>query len=212
MKRGFRLADDLPDTDLLVRRARDGDEAARDALLIRHRRKLKRLFRVWMDPRLAARVDPSDVVQETMLLAARRLEEYLNAPPLPFYAWLRQIGAERLIQLHREHVLAKKRSVRREIHRWPALPDQSVHLLVIRLVGADAGPASALLKKEARERLRLALDRLSEPDREILVLRHLEQLSTKEVAELLQLSESAVKLRHFRAVRRIRELLGEPGA
>jgi RNA polymerase sigma-70 factor (ECF subfamily) len=201
------LPDEIPDTELLVRRAQKGDEAARDALLVRHRRKLKRLFRVWMDPRLAARVDPSDVVQETLLLAARRLDEYLNAPPLPFYAWLRQIGGERLIQLHREHVLARKRSVRREVRAWPALPDQSVHRLIRHLVSADAGPPGALMKKESQHRVRQALDRLSEQDRQILVLRHLEQLSTKEVAEVLQLSESAVKLRHFRAVRRIRELL-----
>ncbi len=99
-----------------MRRAQKGDESARDKLLARHRKKRKRLFRVWMDPRLAARVDPSDMVQETLLLAARRLEEYFAAPPLPFYAWLRQIGREQLIQLHREHVVARKRSgARREL-------------------------------------------------------------------------------------------------
>ena len=160
-----------------------------------------------MDPRLAARVDPSDIVQETLLLAARRPKNTSRRRLCRFYAWLRQIGREQLIQLHREHVVAKKRSVRREARDWPALPDQSAIRLIGRLVGTDAGPSSRRVEKRVARAGPQALDQLSEVI-EILVLRHLEQLTTKEVAEVLQLSESAVKLRHFRAVRRIRELLG----
>ena len=114
-----------PDTDDLIRLTRQGDPSARDRLLARHRPRLRQMVRLHLDRRLGARVDPSDVVQETLAEAARRLEEYLHHPPLPFYPWLRQIALDRLLDLRRRHLRARKRSVAREEPDVLALPDES---------------------------------------------------------------------------------------
>src|SRR5437868_12474354 len=116
------------DTDHLLARVAAGDEAARDLLLERYRQRLRRMVVVRFDPRLAARVDPSDVVQETLAEAAAKLDRYLRDRPLPFYPWLRQLARRRLIDLHRRHVQARRRSVTREVGP-PALPDHSAQAL-----------------------------------------------------------------------------------
>src|SRR3954454_353484 len=100
-----------PDTDDLLARTAGGDRAARDALLIQHRDRLKRMVAVRLDRRLAARVDPSDIVQEALLDAHRELSDYLRLRPLPVYPWLRQLAWERLLKWHRAHVHVQKRSV-----------------------------------------------------------------------------------------------------
>src|SRR5438105_15692238 len=117
------------DTEHLLERVAAGDCAARDQLLRRHRHRLGRMVAVRFDPRLAARVDPSDVVQETLAEAAANLDRYLQDRPLPFYPWLRQLAQRRLIDLHRRHVQARRRSVTREV----GLPDHSALALADRL-------------------------------------------------------------------------------
>src|SRR5262245_24069354 len=102
------------DTDALLARATAGDPEAAQQLLARHRGRLGRMVAVRLDCRLAARVDPSDVVQEALMDAARKLPDYLRRRPLPFYPWLREIAWERLIKLHQQHLTAGKRSVLRE--------------------------------------------------------------------------------------------------
>jgi RNA polymerase sigma-70 factor (ECF subfamily) len=158
-----------------------------------------------MDERLSARVDPSDVVQDALTVASERLAEYLRARPIPFYPWLRQIAWNRLVDLHRSHVMTDKRSVARE-EPW-RVSDASTHRLAERLLARETGPLKRLLKDEMRARVRATLDRLSEDDREILLLRHVEQLNGAESAALLGISEAAAKQRHVRAVRRLRRLL-----
>jgi RNA polymerase sigma-70 factor (ECF subfamily) len=197
-----------PDTEQLLERARGGDPAARQQLLARHRRRLQRMVGLHMDRRLAARFDPSDVVQEALADAAGRLSDYLRRRPLPFYPWLRQLAWERLVQLHRRHLRAGKRSVTREEAGVLDLPEDSAVELAGRLAAADANPSNLLLREELRERVRQALSRLAPPDREVLVLRHLEQLSTREVAAALGLTEAAAKSRHIRALERLHRLLG----
>ena len=123
-----------PDTDELVTLAGDGDRGARCALLARHRDRLRRMVAVRMDPRLAARVDPSDVVQDALAEAHRKLDAYLRDRPLPFYPWLRQIAADRLAALYRQHVRAGRRAVGREEPSGPALSDYSAGELARRLV------------------------------------------------------------------------------
>ncbi len=196
------------DTDALLRQAAAGDRTARQRLLVRHRDRLRRMVALRLDRRLLARVDPSDVVQEAMADAARKLSDYLRKRPLPFYPWLRQLAWERLVELHRRHVQARKRSVTREEAR-AALPDESAWELAERLVARDTDPGRRVLREELRARVQAALAMLSERDREVLVLRHLEQLSTKETAAVLRISEGAVKLRQLRALERLRLLLGE---
>jgi len=194
-------------TDRLLESAARGDATARQELLMRHRQRLRNMIRLRMDRRLAARVDPSDVVQETLVEAVQKLSEYLRRRPLPFYPWLRQLACERLIDLHRRHIQAKKRSVRRE--EPPPLPDESAQELADQLAARSSSPSSRMRRSELRTRMRVALAHLPEHDRELLVLRHLEQLSTSEIAAILGISEGAFYTRHVRALERLRILLGD---
>jgi RNA polymerase sigma-70 factor (ECF subfamily) len=160
-----------------------------------------------MDRRLAARVDPSDVVQEALAEAAVKLSDYLRRRPLPFYPWLRRLAWERLVKLHRRHIRAQRRSVTREDPNQLALPDESVLALARRLIAPGSSPSQHLIREELRGRVRDALARLDETDREVLVLRYLEQLANAEIGAVLGVSEGAVKMRHLRALERIRGLL-----
>jgi RNA polymerase sigma-70 factor (ECF subfamily) len=196
-----------PDTDELLRRAEQGDGQARQAVLVRHRERLKHMVAVRMDRRLAARIDPSDVVQEALLDAARSLDDYLRHRPVPFYPWLRQLAWDRLIELHRRHLHAKRRSVKREEPLAPHLSDESALHLAERVLARQSSPSDRAIRSELRARIRTALDQLGERDREVLVLRHLEQLSTRETAAVLGISEGGVKTRHLRALERLRALL-----
>src|SRR5690348_474527 len=180
---------DNSDTDELVEQARGGDRAARQQLLVRHRDRLRQMVAVRMGRRLRARVAPSDVVQEALADAAQELSNYLRRRPLPFYPWLRQLAWDRLIELHRRHVRAGKRSVTREDPDALRLPDESAAQLAARLADLGSSPSERLLRDELRQRVRLALARLSAGDRQVLVLRHLEQLSTADSAAVLGISE-----------------------
>ncbi len=195
-----------PDTDALLAQASQGDADAGQRLLARHRDRLKRMVAVRLDRRLLARLDPSDVVQEALAEAARRLPAYLRERPLPFYPWLRQLAQERLDKAYRHHLRAGKRDARREAL---PLPDESALELAQRLLGRGSSPSERLARQEVRERVRAALARLPERDREVLVLRYLEQLATREVAEILGIPEGTVKSRHLRALERLRGLLGD---
>jgi RNA polymerase sigma-70 factor (ECF subfamily) len=191
--------------DVLERAAR-GDAEAVQQLLARHRDALKRMVAARLDRRVAARIDPSDVVQEALFEAARHLPGYLRDRPVSFYPWLRQIARDRLVKLHHLHLRAGKRSVCREATALP-LPDESALQLVALLAAPAAGQSSLLERAELRALVHDALARLDEQDREVLVMRYLEQLSTREVAEGLGISEGAVKMRHLRALERLRPLL-----
>lgn len=194
------------DTDHLLDRAERGDEIAKGQLLERHRARLRRMIAVRLDRRLAARIDPSDVVQETLAGAAQRLPQYLKERPLPFHAWLRRLAADRLAELNRKHVRARSRSVTRE-EPLP-LPDESALELAERLLARGSSPGARLHREERREKVRQALALLKQRDREVLVLRHLEQLPASDIADLLGVTEGTVYTRHLRALHRLRDLLG----
>jgi RNA polymerase sigma-70 factor (ECF subfamily) len=195
------------DTEHLLARAAAGDIDARDGLLARHRDRLRRMVAVRADPRLAARVDPSDVVPDTLAEAAGKLDGFLRTRPLPFYPWLRRLALERLAALHRRHVQARRRSVTREADRMD-LPDGSALELADRLFARQSSPSARLQRQELQARVRSALAALREADREVLVLRHLEGLPAKDIAAVLGTSEGAVHTRHVRALQRLRALLG----
>jgi RNA polymerase sigma-70 factor (ECF subfamily) len=197
------------DTDELLRRATQGDDDARQRLLDRHRGRLRQMVAVRVDRRLSARVDPSDVVQEALAEASRHLDDYLRDRPIAFYPWLRQFAWERLVALHRRHVLAGKRSVTREECNDVLLSDESTGALADRLLAPGTSPSHRVLRDELLDRVRDALTRLTPKDREVLVMRHLEQLSTGEVAALLGISQGAVMTRQTRALVRLRALLDD---
>jgi RNA polymerase sigma-70 factor (ECF subfamily) len=195
------------DTEHLLERVAAGDCAACDQLLQRYRRQLRRMVAVRFDPRLLARVDPSDVVQETLAEAAANLDRYLRERPLPFYPWLRQLAQRRLIDLHRRHVQARRRSIIREVGPT-GLPEHSALALADRLFARTSSPSAGLRRQERRDRVRAALAALPEQDREVLVLRILEGLPTRETAAVLRISEVAVRSRQVRALDRLKVLLG----
>jgi RNA polymerase sigma-70 factor (ECF subfamily) len=190
-----------------MERASGGDRLAREQLLAGHRDRLKQMVAVRMDRRLKARIDPSDVVQDVLAIATRDLSDYLRTRPMPFYPWLRKLTWERLIELQRQHLVARKRSVAREDFGIPELPDESAAVLAERLLSHNTSPSDLLIREEMRQRVRQALERLGPRDREVLVLRYLEQLSPAEVAAVLGIKEGAVKTRQTRALVRLGELL-----
>jgi RNA polymerase sigma-70 factor, ECF subfamily len=192
------------DTEQLLSLAGNGDQHAREELLTRHRGRLRQMVAQRIDRRMAARVDPSDVVQEALADAARGLSEYLKNRPLPFYPWLRHYAWERLLQLHRFHLQAKRRKVDREELRIFDLPADSEAALAERLVNSGTSASGRLLRAELRVRVQTALESLQPRDREVLVLRYLEQLTSKEIAAVLGINEAGVKTRHRRALERLR--------
>jgi RNA polymerase sigma-70 factor (ECF subfamily) len=199
-----------PDTDELIRQSARGDDAARQDLLARHRGRLRRMIGVRLDRRLLARVDPSDVVQEVLMEAHNRLGDYLRDQPLPFYPWLRQIAWQRLLKIHQHHH-ARKRRVTHEGPPLLELPDESVGDLAERLAASGTSPSRHAVRQELRLRVREALGRLTERDREVLVLRYLEQMSLAEIAAVMGTTEGAIKSRHARALLRLQGLLNDEG-
>ena len=164
---------------------------------------------VHLDSRLSARLDPSDVVQDALAEAFQRLSEYLEKRPVSFYPWLRQIAWQRLVKLHRAHIAAGRRSVRREGDASVRLPDESVVELAALLASSGADPGRRLVQEEIRQRVRRALDRLRPQDRAVLVMRYLEHMSLKEISEVLEVTLPAAKMRHARALLRLEEFLGD---
>jgi RNA polymerase sigma-70 factor (ECF subfamily) len=197
-------------TEALLQRAGQGDRSARDGLLALHRARLRKMVAVRMDPRLAARVDPSDIVQDALAEAARNLSDYLRRRPLPFYPWLRRLAWESLVAMTRYHIKARRRSLAREQAWDGALPDQSALALAGRLVAGGSSPSARLIREEQRERVQSALGELEPHDREVLVLRYLEELSTQETAAVLGISTGGVKSRLWRALVRLQARLEDP--
>jgi RNA polymerase sigma-70 factor (ECF subfamily) len=197
------------ESEELNERAARGDDAARHRLLIQHRDRLKRMVAAHRDRRLAARVDPSDIVQEAPLDAHHDLSDYLRRRPLPLYPWLRQLAWERLLKWHRARVQVQKRSVGREENRDLDLPEESAVQLAQRLIAAGTSPSRRLIRDELRQRVRAALKAAPQPDREILVMRHLEEMSAGEIAASPGITERAAKAGHTRALELLRRLLGE---
>jgi RNA polymerase sigma-70 factor (ECF subfamily) len=195
------------DTEELLRRATAGESTARERLLARYRDRLRYVVALRLDRRLAARIDPSDIIQEAMADAASKLSDYLENRPLPFYPWLRRLALERLLEIHRRHIQAQKRSVMREQGQSLPLTDDSTLELAHRLLAGGPPPLGKLLRDELQRRVQEALALLAPHDQEVLVLRHLEQLSTRETAAVLNIREGAVKARHLRALRRFRSLM-----
>jgi RNA polymerase sigma-70 factor (ECF subfamily) len=195
-------------TDKLLADARRGKAGAVDALLGGFREPLRKVIGLRLDPVLARRVDASDIVQDVLIEANQRLTEYLKKPDMPFHLWLRHLAQDRIIDTHRRHRLAQRRSVDREqpIAR-PTWADESDPSLVAQLIDTDRTPATGAIQAELARRLAAAINELSEDDREIILLRHHEQLANQDVAELLGLTEAAASMRYLRALRRLRAVL-----
>jgi RNA polymerase sigma-70 factor (ECF subfamily) len=204
------MAEIMPDsseTCRLLGQAQAGDRRAFERLFARHRRHLLEVVTVRLDPKVLARVDPSDVVQEAQLEAFRRLPDYLARRPMPFRLWLRKTAQERLLVTRRRHLQAGWRTVTREV----PLPERSSLLLARPYLAAGSTPSQQLARRELARRVSQAVARLPESDREILLLRTYEGLSNQEAAYVLGLDPATASKRHGRAVLRLHRLLVEGG-
>ncbi len=199
---------DSEQTQQLLQTARTGDESAVNVLMNRHRDSLRQMVQMRLDKAIAARLDASDVVQDVLLEANRRFQEYLASPAMPFHLWLRQLAKDQIIDMHRRHRVAARRSVDREQALNAAFADQSSMDLAAQLKDHELTPAAATIRKELERRFMAALEELDEDDREIMLMRHQEHLSNSEVAAALGLSQPAAGMRYLRAVRRLRDVLG----
>ena len=197
----------------LIRRAGAGDSSCLHELFTRYRSRLKQMVRLRLDPRVRGRVDPSDVIQEACLEVSRKLADYVANPSLPFFLWLRLTTGQKLALAHRQHLGVQARNAGREVslHRGP-YPAASSEMLAAKLMGKLTSPSQAAIKAEVKIRLEQALNRMDALDREVLTLRHFEQLSNAETALVLGIKENTACNRYVRALERLRGVLAKmPG-
>jgi RNA polymerase sigma-70 factor (ECF subfamily) len=202
------MGQDPDDSEHLLHRAAAGDRDALPALWDRHRKRLRQMVRLRLDGRLQGRVDPSDVLQEAYLDLADRLPDYARDRPMPVFLWLRLVTGQRLMQVHRHHLGAAMRDAGREVSLYRgALPQASSASLAAQLLGRLTTASQAAVRAERQVQLQAVLNGMDPADREILALRHFEELSNGEAAEILGLSKSAASARYVRALGRLRDLL-----
>jgi len=208
MARGLATMSESDDDLRLVRRAAEGDAAAAGEALVRHRARLRRMVDARLDRRVRGRVDPSDVLQDGFADALARLPGYLADPKLPLFLWLRLVVGERLAKVHRDHLGAQARDAGREVslYRGP-MPAASSAALAAHLLGKETSPTQAAVRAERLVRLQEALNALDPLDREVLSLRHFEELTHAEAARVLDVGEAAAAKRYVRALRRLRDVL-----
>jgi len=191
------------DTESRLREIREGKPKAMAALFDEYRKRLRQFVQMRMDPRLATRLDASDVVQEVYLDANRQVLTYLREPKVSFYVWLRGLALQRLSNLRRDHVGAQRRSVQREIF----LPLESSNRLARQLLAQGPSPSHDVLKSELRGRVQHALGQLRPQDREVIMMVHFEDMSSAEVAQVLGIGRTAATMRYARALLRLKEIL-----
>jgi RNA polymerase sigma-70 factor, ECF subfamily len=196
-----------------LRRAEQGDASAWGELLRPHRDRLRRMIALRLDRRLAGRLDASDVLQEVAIEAIRALPAYLDRPELPFFLWMRWLCGATLQAIHRKHLGVQAREAGREVRLYGGpMPEASSVAIAAQLIGRDSRPSLAAARAERRIRLQQAVDSLDPIDREVLVLRHFEELTAEESARVLGIDRSAASKRYMRALKRLKSLIEEmPG-
>ena len=207
------MASEPSESENLIRGVERGDEQALTELFARHRDRLRRMVKLRMDRRLQGRLDPSDVLQEAYLDVSKRAAEYLTSPTMPVFLWLRWITGQRLMALHRRHLGAQMRNAGQEVSlHGGALPPASSISIAAMLLGRITSPTRAARRAELQVRLQDVLNSMDPIDREILTLRHFEELGNSETAQVLGISKSAASSRYVRALMRLKkELASMPG-
>lgn len=195
--------------ETLLDRAAKGDLAAGLELLFAQRPRLRELVRARMLPELTRHLDPSDIVQESLTAAARKLPTFAEQQPVPFYVWLRRLTLDRLGKANRRYLRTQARDARRELTL--ELNDASVELLTQSLVSKLPSPPRAAIVQERAAAVRVALLELPDDYRAVIELRYVEQLTVRETAAALGLTESNVKIIHLRALKRLRDALADSG-
>ncbi len=192
----------------LLNNVRGGQAVAVEELMDRHRNSLRRMIQLRLDQRLMQRMDVSDVIQDVLIEANRRLSDYLKNPVIPFHLWIRQIAKDRIIDAHRRHRVSAKRSIDREQPQPGKGPfDQSTIELANQFRDQALTPAAAATQRELASQIESAVQLLRDNDREIILMRHYEQLDNQEIAQSLGLTEPAASMRYLRALKRLREII-----
>ena len=194
-----------PVVEQLVSAARDGNPDMLGQLLEMHQKRLLSIVEFRIDARLRRRLDAADVLQEAFIEAAARFQNFLDEQKMPFFLWLRFITMQKLMQMHRRHLGTKTRDINREVSIYSGpQPHATSEFLAAHLLGHQTSPSGAAVRAETQLRVERALNAMEELDREVLALRNFEQLSNSEVAQLLELSESAASNRYMRALKRLK--------
>jgi RNA polymerase sigma-70 factor, ECF subfamily len=199
--------------DDLLERVERGDQQALVALFTNYRDRLRRMVRLRLDRRLQGRIDPSDVLQDAYLDVARRAGEYVANPSIPVFLWLRLITGQRLMALHRQHLGAQMRDAGQEVSLYRgALPQATSVSLAALLLGRLTSPTQAAQRAEMQIRLQEVINAMDPIDREVLTLRHFEELSNLETAQVLGIQKAAASNRYLRALKRLKDTLASmPG-
>jgi RNA polymerase sigma-70 factor (ECF subfamily) len=207
------MTSESSETRALVRRVEDGDERAMAELFTRYRDRLRRMVKLRMDRRLQGRLDPSDVLQEAYIDVAKRAGEYRADPTMPVFLWLRFLTGQKLMALHRKHLGAQMRDAGQEVSlHGGSLPPASSISIAAMLLGRITSPTRAARRAEMQVRLQDVLNSMDSVDREILTLRHFEELGNGDTAQVLGISKAAASSRYIRAVMRLKkELASMPG-
>jgi RNA polymerase sigma-70 factor, ECF subfamily len=202
------MSDPEKDLEMLTQRIRAGDPAAAGELFAVCRDRLKRMVRLRLDRRLQGRLDASDVLQEAFLDVQSKVADFATKPAMAAYLWLRLIVAERLLILHRHHLGTQMRDAAQEVSLCRGgLPAASTHSLANLLLGRLTSPTQAAVRAERQLQLQEALNGMEPLDREILALRHFEELSNSEAATVLGLSKTSASNRYIRALKQLNEIL-----
>jgi RNA polymerase sigma-70 factor (ECF subfamily) len=179
---------------------------------MKHEPRLLRMVAFRLDPRLHGRVDPADVVQDAFVEAAAHRDDYFRTGDLPLFLWLRGVLGNKLLEVHRHHLGTQRRDAGRDIPLYRPSPDETSASLEVHLSAQITRPSVAAARGEASETLRRALDEMEETDREVLAMRHFEQLTNAEAAQVLGIQERAAAKRYLRALKRLKDILAElPG-
>jgi RNA polymerase sigma-70 factor, ECF subfamily len=204
------LPEDLATSEIpieLVNRVIHGDKAALAEAFDAYRQRLRRIVNFRLDRRIYGRVDPDDVLQEAYLNADQRLKSLLSDRPATIFIWLRQIVNQTLADVHRRHLGAQKRTAKRDVSIHGGWSAQSTSVsLAIHLVGELTSPSQAALRNELAAQIDAALAGMNEIDREMLALRHFEELTNSEAAQILNMTVQAASMRYVRAIRRLRQM------
>ncbi len=196
----------------LLRRVKEGDQQALAELFSYYRPRLWRIINFRLDSRLAGRVDADDVLQEAYLAAVQRINHYLDDSTQTFFVWLRLIANQTLIDVHRRHLGAKMRDASRDMSIHAHYAQATSMSIASQLLGNFTSPSQAAMRDEVAQQLEQAIDSMEPIDREVLALRHFEELTNSEVAEVLDIQQKAASIRYVRALKRLKDVLGNvPG-
>ncbi len=204
---------DTPSVEVLLERIRNHDAEAVAEVFAHYRDRLRRMVRLRLDRRLQGRIDPSDVLQEAFLDVAARATEYANKPDMPFFLWVRMVTGQRLLEIHRRHLQTRMRDADLEVSLYGgALPQANSMSLAAQLLGRLTTASAAAMRTELQIQLQQVLNGMDPIDREILALRHFEELSNGEIATVLELSKAAASNRYIRALKKLKDDLSRiPG-